>query len=165
MKNILCTIILLSLFSASMQAGSADSTAKEKPKFFNALFKKNVEDDSKKKQIITTTLADGSIYTGTLKKRRPHGNGRILYKNGNKYTGEFSKGQCHGKGVFEAKNGEKYEGSYYEGKRHGSTDTNTRGKSCENFCCLSAGEGDFEVREKLFNEKQPQRLQTDVHAR
>ena len=43
-------------------------------------------------KIGTYTFKDGSLYTGDLKRRKPHGMGKTVFKNGDTYEGEYFKG-------------------------------------------------------------------------
>ena len=59
-----------------------------------------------KKNIVALTLKDGTVYTGELKGKRPHGQGKAIYKNGDTYEGAFVKGKRQGHGVYRFKDGE-----------------------------------------------------------
>ena len=63
------------------------------------------------------TLADGSVYTGTLKNGVPEGTGELKYPNGNRYSGEFRAGKFEGTGEFHWSDGQRFEGSYENGVR------------------------------------------------
>ncbi|CUG90827.1 phosphatidylinositol-4-phosphate 5-kinase, putative [Bodo saltans] len=58
-------------------------------------------------------------YGGMCVNGRPHGEGRLTYKDGKVYQGEFSNGQRHGRGSLQHVNGDVYEGEFVEGKCHG----------------------------------------------
>ena len=112
MKRIF-TIIFSALFiSGISQAQSSGSTTSFLKTIFN-----NYE---KQKEVVSMTLRDGSVYTGEIKRKRPHGNGTVQYANGDVYSGTFLDGSRHGSGVYEYKNGDRYKGDYKEDKRQGS---------------------------------------------
>ena len=73
----------------------------------------------KKAKVQSLTLKDGTVYVGEMKGKRPHGNGKAIYKNGDVYEGGFVKGRRSGKGEYRYKNGECYTGEFKDGYQHG----------------------------------------------
>ena len=108
MKRFFTIIFSLLFISGVSQAQSnrPDSTAS----FFKTIFNFPV----KQKDTVSIVLRDGSVYTGQVKRKRPHGSGCVVYVNGDKYTGTFLNGVCHGTGIYENKNGDRFEGDYKE---------------------------------------------------
>ena len=93
MKHIF-TIILSLLFVCSVSQAQ-DSRDGSTP-FVKTIFKSS----GKKNEAVAITLRDGSLYTGELRRKRPHGNGTVQYANGDKYRGTFFDGCRHGSGIY-----------------------------------------------------------------
>ena len=91
MKHIFTIIFSLLLICSASQA--QDSRDGSKP-FLKSVFNSS----GKKKESVNVTLRDGSVYTGELRRKRPHGNGSVQYANGDKYCGTFLDGYRHGSG-------------------------------------------------------------------
>ena len=122
MKRIITILLLIFSFSSGIAAQSFSQAIKSglsplTAKSDSASSKKT--SDTKKKEIVALTLKDGTVYTGHLKGKRPHGYGKAIYKNGDTYEGEFVKGKRHGKGVYRFKDGEWYSGDFYNDRQHG----------------------------------------------
>ena len=116
----LLTIYILLLSSAGIFAQVAESHGMAATDSFPLPVKNNGSvRPNKKVKIIATTLKDGTAYVGEVKGKRPHGNGKAVYKNGDKYEGEFVKGLRNGKGVYRFKDGEWYEGNFKADRQHG----------------------------------------------
>lgn len=65
------------------------------------------------------TLPDGSVYEGSLRDGRPHGEGRLVWPSGAVYEGPFRDGQPHGEGRLVRASGRVYEGPFVRGVAHG----------------------------------------------
>jgi len=55
-------------------------------------------------------IRGGHLYAGDFLNGKPHGKGKLIYKNGNVYEGDFVNGKRSGYGVI------KYDGAVYEGE-------------------------------------------------
>ena len=74
------TIIFLASFSTCVMYAQADSGsgAETNSNSILNIFK------GKKKEPVTITLRDGSVYTGEVRRKRPHGTGCVIYVNGDR---------------------------------------------------------------------------------
>ena len=95
---------LTNLVNSEKQAQPADSVDKK---------------NTPKKNVQALTLKDGTVYVGEMKGKRPHGQGKAIYKNGDIYEGGFIKGLRNGKGEYRFKDGERYVGEFKDGHQHG----------------------------------------------
>ncbi|CEM21891.1 unnamed protein product [Vitrella brassicaformis CCMP3155] len=97
-------------------------------------------------------LKDGNEYTGEVDKRnRPHGTGKLTYKDGSVYSGEFKDGKRHGYGLIFYNDGTRYTGQFVDDYREGEgrevTPDDTiyvgtfRGGLCEGRGVLTTREG------------------------
>lgn len=68
---------------------------------------------------VITLESDIGTYTGTVSQGKPHGLGKMIYKNGDSYNGEWKHGLEHGKGKAVYQNGDSYEGKWYFGFEDG----------------------------------------------
>ncbi len=68
----------------------------------------------------TYLFKDGSKYTGTFLKSKPHGNGIIIQADGGRYEGEFYQGVKEGKGKMTFATGDVYLGSFSSGAFSGT---------------------------------------------
>ena len=114
MKRLFAIIFLLSFVSGTLPAQDVSGNTSKLSNILSFL------SGDRKKSAVTTTLRDGSVYVGEVKRKRPHGNGSVLYTNGDKYNGGFVNGMREGTGVYEYKNGDRYEGGYNEDEKHGT---------------------------------------------
>ena len=62
---------------------------------------------------------DSSLYDGSWKDGKKHGNGYLSLSNDDKYKGDFNEDKMEGKGVYEWSNGQKYEGDWSDNKFNG----------------------------------------------
>ncbi len=69
--------------------------------------------------IHTLRLIDGSIYRGTLRRDRFHGQGSMEQPGGHKYVGEWNRGRKQGQGTFSYPNGDVYAGEWDNDMPHG----------------------------------------------
>ena len=103
------SLILLTL-------GNQELLSQEKS---NAFLDKIKSTFSPEIKIGTHTFKDGSVYTGEIKGRKPHGKGKTLFKSGDSYEGEYVKGKREGYGIYSFTDGEKYEGQWFQDQQHG----------------------------------------------
>jgi hypothetical protein len=68
----------------------------------------------------TSTLADGTRYTGTWEFGYRHDKGELIYPDGRKYIGDFHAGHKHGQGKMVYPDGRVYTGEFKAGKRTGN---------------------------------------------
>jgi hypothetical protein len=59
------------------------------------------------------------MYVGELKDGKPHGKGKMGYKNGDVYQGNFEDGKINGQGKMKLSNGDKYHGEWKNGIKDG----------------------------------------------
>ncbi len=64
-------------------------------------------------------VIDGNRYFGPLRGGKPHGTGKMVYKNGDVYVGEWEDGERKGHGKMTYPNGDIYDGEWYEDQRWG----------------------------------------------
>ena len=67
----------------------------------------------------TFKYSDGSKYTGTFFKGKPHGQGTYLHRDGSVYTGEFHNGEKNGEGYIRFAGGDEYTGHFEHGTLSG----------------------------------------------
>jgi hypothetical protein len=67
----------------------------------------------------TFKYSDGSKYTGTFFKGKPHGQGTYLHRDGSVYTGEFHHGEKNGEGYIRFAGGDEYTGHFEHGTLSG----------------------------------------------
>jgi hypothetical protein len=67
----------------------------------------------------TLDYFSSEYFSGSMRARQPHGEGKKIYHNGNTYVGSFQLGQRHGHGVMTFQNGDTYEGNWENGMQHG----------------------------------------------
>ena len=68
------------------------------------------------------TYPNDTIYDGTWKDGKPHGQGKETYEEGNTidtYVGGFIDDLWHGQGILTFSNGDTYKGGFMNGHRHG----------------------------------------------
>lgn len=76
---------------------------------------------------------DIGTYVGTVSQGKPHGSGKMLYKNGDSYEGEWKHGLEHGKGKAVYQNGDSYEGEWYFGFEHDNSGEYTQKSTGHNY--------------------------------
>ena len=122
-KRTLYTFLILASLAHPLSAQSFADAVKDGFAPLGNLLKGGDKDTldapRRKTEIKSVTLKDGTLYTGEMKGKRPHGAGKATYRNGDTYEGGFLKGVRHGQGVYRFKDGETYEGEFLDGKQHG----------------------------------------------
>lgn len=68
----------------------------------------------------TYLFKDGSKYSGTFLKSKPHGNGTYVHEDGSIYEGEFNAGEKNGRGKMTFGTGDMYVGYFSSGVFSGS---------------------------------------------
>lgn len=68
---------------------------------------------------INDPYGDEGKYTGVMIGGKPHGQGKMLYKDGRVYMGEWRQGRWHGRGHAIFANKDAYVGQYKNDQRHG----------------------------------------------
>jgi len=79
----------------------------------------NVTSQSVKRNIHTSTYANGDKYEGEWENNLKHGEGTYIWANGDKYEGEWKDGKKHGDGTYTWADGGKYIGEWKDDVRHG----------------------------------------------
>ncbi len=82
----------------------------------NPIVKSNIIPTGKVSNIV---LEDGSVYSGEVCGKIPHGFGEITFTNGERYVGRFVNGKHHGRGSYTWTDGTRCEGDYADGKANG----------------------------------------------
>jgi hypothetical protein len=72
-------------------------------------------------EVVTCTMSNGDVYTGTLVDSKKHGEGKCVYANptGRIYEGDFFNDKRHGKGMCIYPNGDVYTGDFVDEKYKG----------------------------------------------
>ena len=87
MRKYLYTTLLLALLA--QEGVMAQENEGKKGGFFGKI----KDTFSTEIKIGNYTFKDGSVYTGEMNGRQPHGKGKTVFKNGDVFEGEFVKGK------------------------------------------------------------------------
>lgn len=84
------------------------------------------------RKIQTETRADGSVYTGQLRRGLLQGRGKMVYANQDVYDGNWDEDKRQGHGVMTYANGNTYDGNWNQDKREGyGKETDAEGNTYE----------------------------------
>lgn len=78
-------------------------------------------DENTKSEVLLTSIIETEAYTywGEVKDGNPHGQGKMIWKDGDIYEGEFVNGEYEGQGTYIWYDGDKYVGEFVNGNYNG----------------------------------------------